>query len=68
VIGESECADARADLESYRAALAQLGSDPKQMEAFAQRYVTTDGFDMESIAALMSEIDSALAIIRQVKT
>jgi len=68
VIGQSECADARADLESYRAALQQLGSDDTKLQAFAQRYSTADGFDAETVAGLTSEIDRALAIIRQVKT
>jgi hypothetical protein len=68
VIGESECVEARADLESYRAALAQLGSDLKLQQQFARRYSNTDGFDAESVAALTEEIDTALAIIRQVKT
>lgn len=68
VIGQSECADARADLESYRAGLAQLGSDDTKLQAFAQRYSTADGFDAETVASLTSEIDRALAIIGQVKT
>jgi len=68
LIGQSECADARADLESYRAALAQLGADDTKLRAFAQRYSTADGFDAETVAALTSEIDRALAIIHQVKT
>jgi hypothetical protein len=68
IIGQSECADARADLESYRGALRQLGSDDAKLQAFAQRYSTADGFDAETVAALTSEIDRALAIIRQVKT
>jgi hypothetical protein len=68
VIGQSECADARADLESYRAALAQLGSDDTRLQAFAQRYSTADGFDAETVSSLTSEIDRALAIIGQVKT
>jgi hypothetical protein len=68
LIGQSECADARADLESYRAALAELGSDDTKAAAFAQRYSTPIGFDAEVIAALTTEIDRALAILRQVKT
>jgi hypothetical protein len=68
VIGQSECADARADLETYRAALAQASKDDSRLQAFARRYVTPDGFDLESVAALTSAIDGALAIIRQVKT
>ena len=68
LIGQSECADARADLESYRAALAQLGADDTKLRAFALRYSTADGFDAETVAALTSEIDRALAIIHQVKT
>jgi hypothetical protein len=69
VIGQSECPDARADLESYRAALAQLGSDDTRLHAFAQRYSVEEGFDAESVAALKVEIERALAIISpQVKT
>lgn len=68
VIGQSECADARADLEAYRAALQQLGSDQSRLETFARRYSTADGFDAESVLVLTTEIDRALAIIVQVKT
>jgi hypothetical protein len=69
VIGQSECADARADLQTYRAALAQLGSDDQRLHAFAQRYSVDDGFDAESVAALTRELERALAILDpQVKT
>lgn len=68
VIGQSECVDARADLESYRAALVQLGSDETRLQAFARRYVIAEEFDAESVDALTGEIDRALEIIRQVKT
>lgn len=69
VIGQSECADARGDLQTYRAAVAQLGSDDQRLRAFAQRYSVDDGFDAESVAALTREIERALAILDpQVKT
>lgn len=69
VIGQSECADARADLQTYGAALAKLGSDDQRLQAFAQRYSVDDGFDAESVAALTREIERALAILDpQVKT
>jgi hypothetical protein len=69
VIGQSECTQARADLETYRAALAQLGSDETRLGAFAQRYSVDEGFDAESVASLTREIDRALAILSpQVKT
>jgi hypothetical protein len=69
VIGQSECVDARADLEKYRAALAQLGSDEKQLRVFAQRYSSWEGFDAESVGELTQEIERALVIMSsQVKT
>lgn len=69
VIGQSECADARADLQTYGTALAKLGSDDQRLHAFAQRYSVDDGFDAESVAALTREIERALAILDpQVKT
>jgi hypothetical protein len=68
VIGQSECADVRADLESYRAALKQLGSD-ESAALFARRYSQSAGFDVESAKALIAEIDAALEILSpQVKT
>lgn len=63
VIGQSECTDARADLESYRAALAQLGSDEAGLKTFAKRYSVAAGFDAESVATLTGEIDQALTIL-----
>ncbi|HEX7114708.1 MAG TPA: hypothetical protein VF193_06220 [Steroidobacter sp.] len=63
VIGQSSCAEARADLIAYRAALAQVGTGRLSHDEFAQRYSTSAGFDAESVASLMREIDRALDIL-----
>lgn len=69
VIGQSACGNAGSDLQNYRTALQQLSADENGLSTFAQRYSQKEGFDAESVAALVREIDRALEILSsQVKT
>lgn len=60
VIGQSSCVEARADLEAYRTALTAVETKRLSHDGFAQRYSTSAGFDAESVASLMREIERAL--------
>jgi hypothetical protein len=63
VIGQSACTDARPALEKYSADLTALDTDGKRIAAFGQLYSEPDGFDIESISSLKTELTNALQIL-----
>jgi hypothetical protein len=63
VTGQSECLEALADLDPYRAELVKAQSDPAALASFARRYSQPEAVDRESVQGLIAEIDTAKEIL-----
>lgn len=63
VIGQSGCLETRESLRRHRAELAALGSSTAALESYARRYSSARGFDAESVAGLIRQIDQSLEIL-----